>query len=49
MDYKYPSLFTLVMIGDVREVDCGNLTKVSRYSGIIAGILGMWILIVIYK
>jgi cytochrome d ubiquinol oxidase subunit I len=57
MDYKYPSLFTLaligalilmldgIMLGDTKESEWGNLTDVSRYAGIMTGILGMWIVV----
>jgi len=58
MDYKYVALFTLVligvailmidaiMLGDVREAEWGKLSRTSRISGIMAGIIGMWIVVV---
>jgi cytochrome bd-type quinol oxidase subunit 1 len=58
MDYKYVALFALVvigalvlmldaiMLGDTREAEWGNLSGVSRTAAIMAGILGMWIVIV---
>ncbi|MBN1263928.1 MAG: hypothetical protein JXA25_00440 [Anaerolineales bacterium] len=58
MDYKYVALFTLVvigalllmldtiMLGDSREAEWGNLSGVSRPAAVMAGILGMWIVIV---
>jgi cytochrome d ubiquinol oxidase subunit I len=58
MDYKYVALFALViigalmlmldaiMLGDTREAEWGNLSGASRIAAIMAGILGMWIVIV---
>jgi cytochrome bd-type quinol oxidase subunit 1 len=58
MDYKYIALFTLVvigalilmidavMLGDIREAEWGNLSKSSRIAAIMAGIFGMWIVVV---
>jgi cytochrome d ubiquinol oxidase subunit I len=58
MDYKYVALFALVvigalilmldaiMLGDVREAEWGNLSGTSRTAAIMAGVLGMWIVVV---
>jgi cytochrome d ubiquinol oxidase subunit I len=58
MDYKYIAIFTLVIIGvllltidtvmlaDPREAEWGALPKVSRFAAMMAGVLGMWIVIV---
>jgi cytochrome d ubiquinol oxidase subunit I len=58
MDYKYVALFTLVvigaltlmidavMLGDIREAEWGNLSGASRTAATMAGILGMWIVVV---
>ena len=35
-----------IMLGDVREAEWGKLSKTSRISGILAGIIGMWIVVV---
>ncbi len=58
MDYKYPALFTLVIIGslvlmtdrimlsDIKESDWGKVPNIARYAGILTGILGTFIVIV---
>jgi cytochrome d ubiquinol oxidase subunit I len=58
MDYKYPAIFVLaligalilmmdgVMLGDTKESEWGKLSKTSRIAGILSGIVGMWIVVV---
>ena len=56
MDYKYPALFALVMMGavmltidalilsEVKESDWGGLSRVSRAAAVFAGLLGIFII-----
>ncbi len=58
MDYKYPALFTLVIVaalilmvdivilGDRREAEWGRLSKASQSAAVFVGFLGTWILFV---
>ncbi len=58
MDYKYVALFTLVLIGavtlmvdgiilgDRREAEWGKLSRPSRIAAGMAGVFGMWLVIV---
>lgn len=58
MDFKYVAIFTMALVGALmlmldtimlsqhKEGEWGNLSKVSRYAASFAGILGMWIVVV---
>jgi cytochrome bd-type quinol oxidase subunit 1 len=35
-----------IMLSSTKESEWGNLSKVSRYAAIMAGIIGMWIVVI---